>query len=144
MGSAGEGTTAVTAEAGEPTGRWRETISSTLAGSPERRASTVPSRRLRTHPARPRDSAVSAVQSRNPTPCTRPFTTTRTALRAGVSCGGGDGVGEEDVASAAGVAMASPRRRQRRRVLQRGIWSVVDAAACWASRATCKPAGPIS
>nr|ACG42554.1 hypothetical protein [Zea mays] len=67
-------------------------MSSIFAGSPERRASTLPSRRLRTQPARPSDSAVDAVQSRNPTPVTRPFTTTRTAFRAGSGCGADGGV----------------------------------------------------
>jgi hypothetical protein len=106
-GSAGDGTTAVTVAAGGPTGRRRVIMSSILAGSPERSASTLPSRRLRTQPARPRDSAVEAVQSRNPTPVTRPFTTTRTAFCAGSGCG--CGAGGDEAAAGAEVAMAPAR-----------------------------------
>uniref|UniRef100_A0A8R7V119 Uncharacterized protein n=1 Tax=Triticum urartu TaxID=4572 RepID=A0A8R7V119_TRIUA len=107
-GSAGEGSTAVTAAAGGPTGRRRETISSTLAGSPDRRASTVPSWRLRTQPASPSARAVSTVQSRKKTPCTRPFTTTRTAL--GGDCCGCGGLAEAAAAMARREAAGTRRR----------------------------------
>ena len=98
------------------TGIRRDTISSTLSGSPERSTSTVPSRRLRTQPASPSARAVSTVQSRKKTPCTRPFTTTRTALGAA-----GDGCGEGSAADAAmprRAALAVKGRRKRGAVAQ--------------------------
>nr|ACG43233.1 hypothetical protein [Zea mays] len=52
-GSAGEGTTAVTTAAGGPTGIRRDTISSTLSGSPESSASTVPSAAVADPPGEP-------------------------------------------------------------------------------------------
>ena len=48
-----------------------------------------------------------AVQSRNPTPVMRPFTTTRTALRAGSVCG--FGAGGDEASAGAEVAMAPAR-----------------------------------
>jgi hypothetical protein len=83
-------------------------------GRPSRRPWRVRRRgappRLRTQPARPSDSAVDAVQSRNPTPCTRPFTTTWTAFRAGSSCCFCGWGGAEALVSAE-VAMASAEVR---------------------------------
>ncbi|PWZ07480.1 hypothetical protein Zm00014a_034788 [Zea mays] len=112
-GSAGEGTTAVTTAAGGPTGIRRDTISSTLSGSPESSASTVPSRRLRTHPASPRERAISTVQSRKKTPCTRPFTTTRTALVGEDCCIGGSLGAPVHAAMARRGAVAVKGRRKR-------------------------------
>lgn|SRR3989338_5433989 len=53
-------------------------ISSTLDRGPEKTASTPPSKRLRTQPARPSRLACSTVQARNHTPWTRPEMTART------------------------------------------------------------------
>jgi len=91
------------------TGIRRDTISSTLSGSPERSTSTVPSRRLRTQPASPSERAVSTVQSRKKTPCTRPFTTTRTALGA---VGGSDGAAAHAAMPRRGAVAVKGRRKR--------------------------------
>src|SRR3954467_13242115 len=57
------------------------TIASMASGAPSTRASTVRSWRLRTQPAMPSDSASRRIDSRNQTPCTRPRTTRRLAMR---------------------------------------------------------------
>src|SRR4029079_15376922 len=57
--------------------RAQATIASTAARGPWTTASTVPSRRLRTHPATRRRCASWRMPSRNHTPCTRPCATRR-------------------------------------------------------------------
>ena len=68
--------TPVTSARGGPI-RHQATISATAASGPSKTASTVPSMRLRTHPATSRATASRRQDSRNQTPCTRPETTTR-------------------------------------------------------------------
>src|SRR5215211_7245391 len=51
-----------------------------MPASPEKTASTLPSLRFLTQPARPRRSASSSTHARSPTPCTRPMILTCTAL----------------------------------------------------------------
>src|SRR5262249_46420434 len=69
--------TEVTAAAGGPSWQ-RISISVTPWAQPENRASTEPSRQLRTQPVRASADAVSWVQKRKLTPCTRPAMRTRT------------------------------------------------------------------
>lgn len=126
----------MTAAAGGPTLQRRSTISSTAVGSPEKRASTEPSLRLRTQPLSPSSRAVWTVQSRKNTPCTRPLITTRSCKEINAirnhqmrgerereysfrgrrhrrrRCGGGDGV--HKVSPAAACGEEAKRKNQRR------------------------------
>src|SRR6059058_1216378 len=63
--------------------RQSRTHDSTASASPSKTASRVPSARLRAQPATPRVAAARASAYRNPTPCTRPCTTTRRRSIAG-------------------------------------------------------------
>src|SRR3546814_16722633 len=54
-------------------------MSWTLSSGPANKASTDPSRLLRTQPSKPRRIASRSVQPRNQTPCTCPVIRTRTA-----------------------------------------------------------------
>src|SRR3546814_17749107 len=54
-------------------------MSWTLSSGPANKASTDPSRLLRTQPSKPRRIASRSVQPRNQTPCTCPVTRTLTA-----------------------------------------------------------------
>ena len=68
---AGSSWTASTRADGGPR-RLNAIISDTTSAGPANSASTLPPRRLRTHPSSPHAIASCSTQYRKPTPCTRP------------------------------------------------------------------------